>query len=469
MKNGLRLVQLLYLLRVPLSVCGFQIGLVIAVHAAPGIKGLLGGVFDLQPGGLFTVSTLTLLLVSVETVTSEIVLRYCQSRFRLPRLPDTWESSRSLGPLCVRTVTLWLLILYLIGAAFLIGQALALSTRISLLGKAAYALGGGGAAIVLIAATAFLWQRTPQAPGVHRFLLFLFPAMKADPEGYLFFHIQQPGRELIYEDRILPVHVFAATLALVWLLIYAVLGLLGDPSAPNYWVRTFAAPALGSVLILLTVLCLVFGSLAFWLDRYRIPCITPILLISMIASWCPRSDHTFHTEPVDPVVGLSPQCVVEATQPSGVSGVVVVATSGGGIHAAAWTTTVLAGLTRAAATLPGGPASFPRAVRLISSVSGGSVGSLYFTAAYRNGAIPLDSLQSQVIDPPRASSLDAVAWGVVYPDLLRLLLVFPPHMNSGWALEKVWARNIPLPTRLSDWRPSVRPKFHLAIGTICLI
>ena len=56
---------------------------------------------------------------------------------------------------------------------------------------------------------------------------------------------------------------------------------------------------------------------------------------------------------------------------------IVVAASGGGIQAAAWTAQVLSGLDTE------NDGNFGPKVRLISAVSGGSVGAMYFVDAYR--------------------------------------------------------------------------------------
>src|SRR5439155_14785155 len=55
---------------------------------------------------------------------------------------------------------------------------------------------------------------------------------------------------------------------------------------------------------------------------------------------------------------------------------VIVCASGGGAPAAAWTAKVLTGLQQEM-----GP-EFIRSIRLISSVSGGALGSLYYVASY---------------------------------------------------------------------------------------
>jgi hypothetical protein len=118
---------------------------------------------------------------------------------------------------------------------------------------------------------------------------------------------------------------------------------------------------------------------------------------------------------------------------------IVVATSGGGIQAAAWTAQVLTGLEQER------PGRFGRQVRLISSVSGGSVGAMYFAGAYRDdGSLDEEGLRN-VVDQAMHSSLDAVAWGLVYPDLLRLLCppcvsYFLHDVDRGQSLEEAWLR-----------------------------
>lgn len=457
MSKTFRLIQLLYLLRVPLLVCGAQFALALAVLAAPEVVTLLPGLFDLQPRGLLVVCVLAFLLVVVETVTSEIVLRCGPKRFHLPSLPSSWAQNvpRWKFGLQIQTVTAWLLAVYMLGAAAVTGTALYLSTTITAQQKALTLLGGVAAALILVIFVAYWWRRDWAFPFAHRAMLFVFRWMSADPEGYLT-TVDRNGEEA-GEPRLIPVHTFAAALTAVWVLLYVVLGVIGDPAQQCPCDAGLTTPAIGSVLILMTILCLVLGALAFWLDRYRLPTILPIVIVGMITSFCPRSDHTFLTIVGPPVDPLTPREVLDATQPAGTDSIIVVATSGGGIHAAAWTTTVLAHLTHSASTtdLPGGPDAFPRAIRLISSVSGGSVGSLYFAAAYQDGRIPPEALQAQVIDPPRRSSLDAAGWGIAYPDLLRLIPLIPAHVNSGWALEQAWSCGMQFPQRLSDWRKDV--------------
>lgn len=458
MSKTFRLIQLLYLLRVPLLTCGAQFALALVVLAAPDVVTLLPGLFDLQPRGLFVVCVLVFLLVVVETVTSEIVLRCGKARFHLPSLPPSWSQQvpHWRFGLKIQVVTAWLLVLYVVGAIAVTGTALRLSTTISAQEKAFTLLGGIAAALIVVILVANWWRRDWTFPFAHRAILLVFPWMKSDPEGYLT-NCDRNG-EQVGEARLMPIHTFATTLAAFWIFLYVVLGAIGNPARQCRSDSGLTTPAIGSVLILMTILCLLLGALAFWLDRYRLPTILPIALVGTITSFCPRSDHTFVTIPGPPVEKVTPAAVLDASQPAGTDSIIVVATSGGGIHAAAWTTTVLARLTEAAskANPSGGSDAFLRGIRLISSVSGGSVGSLYFVAAYRDGTIPQDALEPQVVQPPRRSSLDAAGWGVAYPDLLRLVPFIKPHINSGWALEQAWSCGMQFPQRLSDWRNDVR-------------
>jgi hypothetical protein len=59
-----------------------------------------------------------------------------------------------------------------------------------------------------------------------------------------------------------------------------------------------------------------------------------------------------------------------------------------------------------------------------------------------------------------ASSLDATAWGLVYPDLWRVFsgfLLRDKTLDRGWAMEQAWKRQLTSPDRmLSQWRTGLR-------------
>jgi hypothetical protein len=134
-----------------------------------------------------------------------------------------------------------------------------------------------------------------------------------------------------------------------------------------------------------------------------------------------------------------------------------VAASGGGIKAAAWTTRVLTGLEE------NNPHIFGDSVRLISAVSGGSVGAMYFVSEYdaNGGGLPSKAEDlEKAVARAEASSLDDIAWGLVYPDFLRIFVPAFKHLDRGRALEAALTRELPnsehhLFGPLSDWRQGV--------------
>jgi hypothetical protein len=146
--------------------------------------------------------------------------------------------------------------------------------------------------------------------------------------------------------------------------------------------------------------------------------------------------------------------------------VIAVAANGGGIQSAAWAAKVLTEVEIACRKrFPSDPTIFGESVRVISSVSGGSVGAAYFAEAYDpNGAgLPKspDAL-SHIVDRAERSSLDEVAWGLVFPDLWRPIIpCFPwKYADRGQALEQALAyegqgKVRPLLEGLSTWRKSV--------------
>ena len=135
--------------------------------------------------------------------------------------------------------------------------------------------------------------------------------------------------------------------------------------------------------------------------------------------------------------------------------VIVAAANGGGIQAAAWAAQVLYGLDQDCGE------SFRRSLRMISSVSGGSVGNAFYVHSLANpaGARRPDTAAAE-------SSIDEVAWGLGWTDFLRALLPWflGSLMGRGRALEKAWCMNAAsdasqrsgLDQPLSSWNSRVR-------------
>jgi hypothetical protein len=255
----------------------------------------------------------------------------------------------------------------------------------------------------------------------------------------------------IWDDRGLRSgHVLAGSIVVVLLVIYAILGAVFFPG----WRTPEQQPAaLFYVLFLLTLLTWVLAGVAFFLDKLRLPVFASILLFSLLTGSA-GTDHEFSMKPGPNPQDLSPAALIKQWQ----SGprrnshrLTVVSTAGGGIRAAAWTAEVLTGLQEAC-----GP-QFTSSVLLISSVSGGSVGSMHFLSAYDSeaGTLPPGSAD-RIRSLAARSSLGAVGWGFLYPDFLRMVpfagVLVPQNFDRGWALENAWVSHTGSFPDLSGWR-----------------
>jgi Patatin-like phospholipase len=250
---------------------------------------------------------------------------------------------------------------------------------------------------------------------------------------------------------ILPGHVAATILLALTFLAYVLLGVvkywrLGEPAI---------VPTLCYVLLLATLFCWTFSGLAFFLDRYRIPVLIPVAAWLAFTSVLPWSDYFY---PVKPLETPSEQVALTGAEPQDDS-IIVVAVNGGGIQASAWAAQVLTGLEKACRKHC--DRQFDEEVSLISSVSGGSVGTMYFVNEYKDGRIDPNTKLHSIVDRAEGSSIDEISWGVLYPDLVRTILSIP--LPFGWdrgrALEEAWLRHdIPWESRagieegLTDWR-----------------
>jgi hypothetical protein len=205
-----------------------------------------------------------------------------------------------------------------------------------------------------------------------------------------------------------------------------------------------AVPTLCLVLVLAMLLCWGLTGLTFYFDRFRVPLLLIIGAYIAVVSLWPQSDHFYRTLPHSPYTPPSPREILDARADAPV---ILVAASGGGIQAEAWTARVLSGLRQDLGD------RFDRSLALVSSVSGGSVGAMLFLASYDQGR--LTTVGALETYPPVVasvkSSLDDVTWGIVYPDLIWSVFPFfkgiggghlftGPNLTSdrGTSLERAW-------------------------------
>jgi hypothetical protein len=193
--------------------------------------------------------------------------------------------------------------------------------------------------------------------------------------------------------------------------------------------------ALFGLLTLMLSLCLVTTGAAFLLDYFRIPLVPTLLAVSFFNWWVSGADSYYEVKPADVRPLTLEQVAFTRLQPAKKT-LVVVTAAGGGIQAAAWTAQVLTGLEETYGQ------EFHDSIGVLSSVSGGSVGALFFLDRWEDLA-SADALR-QVRENALDSSLEATAWGWAGWDSVRAFAPFlvPDNRDRGWAVQESWRRNL---------------------------
>ena len=207
-------------------------------------------------------------------------------------------------------------------------------------------------------------------------------------------------------------------------------------------------PIFATVLILVIAVSWMLGGLAFFFDRYRVPVLT-LLLVSLVV---PRMFHLDRTLYVDSsgahagngqeehylsITSAKNAADSELPDPSTIlqerlnaihddKPLIIVTATGGGLHASAWTASVLAQLEQTF-----GP-DFHKHLLLASTVSGGSVGLTAYLRELHDGTLDsrerLATLRMQSV--AQCSSLEGVGWGLVYYDLPKAFIPVVPWFIS---------------------------------------
>ena len=241
----------------------------------------------------------------------------------------------------------------------------------------------------------------------------------------------------------------------------------------------FAFPAIASILVVLTFFVWALSTLSFFFDRYRVPVLLSALFLIFVPKWTPLLcwgtpdlEHYFEVEDLHhPLPSIpSPAEAVAWRFPDPAEPAIIVTAAGGGIQAAFWTSQIMARLEADFANDPdlrqpnpqaaqATPYTFHDHLLLASGVSGGSLGLmpylLEYTAPDGTGFPNAAALRARLTNPSQCSSLEAVAWGLSYYDLDRLLLTYgrsgsrpfdgrlwPVDTDRSWALGQAFNRNL---------------------------
>ena len=279
-------------------------------------------------------------------------------------------------------------------------------------------------------------------------------------------------------ESIAHLHVLATSFSVV---------LLGVYLAGAFIERVVIPPAAG-ICIILGLIAATLGSFSFWLGGTHV-----VILIALIglAIWIAgRNKYRRRVTKLEPYYSPRENLVslakYKVRQPAaaglirhddipwrtslpfaaGKRPLVLVCASGGGLRAAAWTTSVLCALER---RLPG----FPYYIRLISGASGGMYGAAAYVATLR----PPPSVLPQRDDDlhtisPRAlfesvtkDCLSLMTQRLVFRDIFSSFLTLPRWPDRGAALEEAFEQNVPsafgqtfgdlAPGEAAGWRPSL--------------
>jgi hypothetical protein len=417
------LIQYAVTLRVPLLAAAFLVAFPwLAFHQ---LRTLFKGLFDQTPLSLFLVTLATAALAG--SVLKNGWLFFARMTGHYPRATALhkvmFSSAHQID---------WLLALFLLSLPTLIG-AVALSRKThSATALLASALGG------LAIAEGLTWVLLQM--GTNPLLPTVVWLEQTRPGSFFLRHIAR-GNPYCFADQFSAASAFLMTLAL-WI----VLGIYGYRSLG----KPKTVPALASFYLLATMVTWLLGGLAFTLDTWNIPLLLVVIAYGILTALTSPADHVYRLVPLKRDVAPNPADTLLAT---GDECAIVVAAEGGGIQAAAWAAQVLKGLRDKFGS------RFDSALRMISSVSGGSVG----CAFYVDWLLHPDSARNPV-ESASASSLDEAAWGLAWPDFLRGILpwFFAWTIDRARAIERAWSSNgstVPgqprLTRALSAWRSSV--------------
>ncbi|QDU74697.1 Patatin-like phospholipase [Bremerella volcania] len=249
-------------------------------------------------------------------------------------------------------------------------------------------------------------------------------------------------------ERPLAGHLELALLLLLLLVMTFALGIFDHVIFPGSNLAK-VIPTLGHFALVVAILSTFASGMAFWLDRFRVSTLLAASAFAL-ALFLSR-DYEFQVE----MARWQSPTLVEAIEAKKIPAsrsndprqhdqrtLIVVTAPGGGIHAAAWSAEVLTRLDER------WPDTFRQSLGMISSVSGGSVGSMYYMDAISSPQIEVT--MEEVRERAKLSCLEPIFFAATFHDLLPLT----PY-DRGTAIERFWDFTLRSGERgspsLSDW------------------
>lgn len=259
--------------------------------------------------------------------------------------------------------------------------------------------------------------------------------------GHITTLIRKVGPSYLIDNQshpplVYPIHFLTITIVFALLIFWIVFDWVAYPGG------TFEVESAPVVYVYASLLLFVwlFAGLNFHLGRLHISSIAALLILVLIGYQIFDVDHEYRvTREESKPPTLTP--VDAAKSSKGGPNLVVVASAGGGIWAAGWTALALEKLIAQRPELV-------QEIRLLSTVSGGSVGAANYVYGllndrqYQNeGKLSPDTLRNMRVKAV-SSSLEAAAYGVAFCDFPRLITggIYPSTLDRGDFLEREWAR-----------------------------
>lgn len=218
-----------------------------------------------------------------------------------------------------------------------------------------------------------------------------------------------------------------------------------------------ALSSLFAILTMLQIFALLATGLSFLLDYFRIPLLLAVFLFSLGSWTLTKADSYYDLAEGKASKPITLDQVLSKRADGKYRTLVLVTAAGGGIQAAAWAAEVLTGLQEEAGD------EFTRSIGVISSVSGGSVGTMFYLDRWSADQAGFPARNSDVLEGIREaakrSSLEATAWGLSGWDTVKAGTPFLARTlwDRGWAIEESWRRELKAQNAtMTDWGERAR-------------